>query len=116
MARLKESGLRVALLDESEPMFLLASGVPPVDRRYCPLFYYLLTQYDLEQARARFSNSGFDVVVMRDRDQPSVYPYPSGMLAKFWNGFRTIVERDFKHTEQIGAFGIWFARGRTEPN
>jgi hypothetical protein len=112
MAQIRASGARIAFLDESEPMFLLASGVSSVDRRYCPVFYYLLTQYELEQAKARFSTAGFDVVVMRDRYRPSIYPYPSGMLAKVWEGFREIVERDFELTERIGAFEVWFARAR----
>jgi hypothetical protein len=110
LSRLRAVGVRVAILDEAEPMFEVASGVAPCDR-YVPLFTNLLTRPRLEAAKARFIARGFGGVVLRSGADPGFARSPPEALADVRGEFRQLVQREFVLRESIGRYEFWSSRG-----
>ena len=71
LAALQGAGNKVAILEISEPIYCIASGVPPCDR-YCPFLYSLLFKDRLDQALERFSKESFDYVMVGELSSPEV--------------------------------------------
>jgi len=110
--RLRElhgSGRRVAVIDEAETMFLLAADLPPWDR-FTPLVTALLTRSQLDAAKERFLAGRFDVVMLRDRDEPMSARYRDDPIRATSDELRDLVAGRFVLAERVGHFSLWFSR------
>jgi hypothetical protein len=104
----RKAGLKVAILDEAETMFELASGAPAMDR-YNPLIPNLLFRKELDEAKERFVAGRFDLVVIRSDAEPESYIYKvePAWLADIRGEFRQLLHRDYSPLSNIGRFQIW---------
>jgi hypothetical protein len=91
-------GKNVAVLDQTGPMFHLASGTEPWGR-FSPLFHEMLDQDRLDAVEATFRRSPPDVVVIRAGDQP--------LFADVVSQFRALLVQTFVLDSRIGDFEIW---------
>jgi len=110
--RLRElhgSGRRVAVIDEAETMFLLAADLPPWDR-FTPLVTALWTRSQLDAAKERFLTGRFDVVMLRDRDEPMSARYRDDPIRATSDELRDLVAERFVLAERVGRFSLWFSR------
>ena len=110
--RLRElhgSGRRIAVIDEAETMFLLAADLPPWDR-FTPLVTTLWTRSQLDAAKERFLTGRFDVVMLRDRDEPMSARYRDDPIRATSDELRDLVAERFVLAERVGRFSLWFSR------
>jgi len=98
LAALQRAGNKVAILDIGEPIYCIASGVPPSDR-YCPLIYSLLFKDRLDQALGRFSKESFDYVMVGEMSSPEVD-----------RAFRKYLMGRYQTDEVFGKYTIWRKR------
>ena len=95
---LAPSGRKVAVLDQTGPMFHLASGTAPWGR-FSPLFHEMFDQAQLDSVKASFRRSPPDVVVIRAGEQP--------LFADVVSQFRALLVETFVFDSRIGDFEIW---------
>ena len=98
---LAPSGRRVAVLDQSGPMFHLASGTAPWGR-FSPLFHEMFDQAQLDSVKASFRRAPPDVVVIRAEEQ--------ALFADVSSQFRALLLGTFVLDSRIGDFEIWRPR------
>ncbi len=91
-------GRKVAVLDQSGPMFHLASGTTPWGR-FLPLFTEMFDQAQLDPVQASFRRSPPDVVLIRAGEQP--------LFADVTSQFRALLLESFVLDSRIGDFEIW---------
>jgi hypothetical protein len=109
LRELHSSGRRVAVIDEAETMFLLAADLPPWDR-FTPLVSALLTRSQLDAAKERFLAGRFDVVMLRDRDEPMSACYRDDPIRATSDELRDLVAGRYVLAERVGHFSLWFTR------
>ena len=97
----------MAILDQHEPTYCLASGVPPCDR-YCPLLPNLIFRDQLKQALERFEKEQFDYVMMDDMN--TIERFISDAKCMFYCSLL----RDYLPAEQFGQHQIWKRRSRMD--
>jgi hypothetical protein len=107
LAELQTAGHRVAILDQHEPTYCLASGVPPCDR-YCPLLPNLIFRDQLKQALERFEKEQFDYVMMDDMNTIEMFISDAKCM------FHCSLLRDYLPAEQFGQHQIWKRRSRMD--
>lgn len=95
---LAPSGRKVAVLDQTGPMFHLASGTAPWGR-FSPLFHEMFDQARLDSVQASFRQAPPDVVVIRAGEQP--------LFADVVSQFRPLLVESFVLDSRIGDFEIW---------
>ena len=95
---LAPSGAEVAVLDQTGPMFHLASGTEPWGR-FSPLFHEMFDQKRLDSVQASFRTSPPEVVVIRAGEQP--------LFADMVSQFRALLVDRFVLDGRIGDFEIW---------
>lgn len=98
---LAPSGRTVAVLDQTGPMFHLASGTTPWGR-FSPLFHEMFDQDRLDSVQATFRQSPPDVVVIRAGEQP--------LFADVVSQFRVLLVERFVLDGRIGDFEIWLPK------
>jgi len=109
LRKLHSSGRRIAVIDEAETMFLLAADLPPWDR-FTPLVTALLTRAQLDAAKERFLAGQFDVVMLRDRDEPMSARHRHDPTRATSDELRDLVAGRYVLAERVGHFSLWFPR------
>ncbi len=94
-------GKTVAVLDQTGPLFHLASGTTPWGR-YSPLFLTLYSRARLDSVEDMFRRSPPDVVVIRAGEQP--------LFADMVSTFRPLLAQRFLLDDTIGDFELWHRR------
>ncbi len=97
--RLKEaaaSGKTVAVLDDADPIFYLASDTAPWSR-YSPLFPMLYTHALVDQLVSQVAERGPDVVVIRS----------NLIQSDVWRAFHETVEKHYRLDGTAGVFEFW---------
>lgn len=91
-------GATVAVLDQTGPLFHLASGTEPWGR-FSPLFHEMFDQKRLDSVQATFRSSPPEAVVIRAGEQP--------LFADMVSQFRALLVERFVLDGRIGDFEIW---------